>query len=40
MWAASAAMLPRQKLFETQYYTAGIHEGALQLPPFMKKALG
>ncbi|AJD49797.1 spermidine synthase [Isoalcanivorax pacificus W11-5] len=27
------------KPFETQYYTADIHRGALTLPPFMKKAL-
>lgn len=27
------------KTFETLYYTAGIHHGALELPPFMKIAL-
>lgn len=27
------------KPFPTRYYTAGIHEGALQLPPFMQQAL-
>ena len=25
--------------FETLYYTADIHTGALTLPPFMKKAI-
>lgn len=29
----------RSRSFETQYYTAGIHRGALDLPPFMRKAL-
>ena len=27
------------KGFETDYYTADIHRGALSLPPFMKKVL-
>ena len=27
------------KVFATDYYTANIHKGALDLPPFMKKAL-
>lgn len=26
--------------FETEYYSADIHQGALSLPPFMKKILG
>lgn len=28
------------KTFETEYYTADMHRGALTLPPFMKKVLG
>lgn len=28
------------KTFETDYYTADMHRGALTLPPFMKKVLG
>jgi spermidine synthase len=28
-----------KKAFETLYYTSEIHQGALHLPPFMKKAL-
>lgn len=28
------------KVFETDYYTADMHRGALTLPPFMKKVLG
>lgn len=28
------------KGFDTEYYTADIHRGALSLPPFMKKVLG
>ncbi|MDX1319034.1 MAG: polyamine aminopropyltransferase [Oceanospirillum sp.] len=28
------------KAFETDYYTADMHRGALTLPPFMKKVLG
>ncbi|MFZ5757403.1 MAG: polyamine aminopropyltransferase [Pseudomonadota bacterium] len=30
----------RAKKFETQYYSADIHKGALVLPPFMQKAIG
>lgn len=29
-----------EKAFDTEYYTADIHQGALSLPPFMKKVLG
>ncbi|MBN2885474.1 MAG: polyamine aminopropyltransferase [Chromatiaceae bacterium] len=30
----------REKSFETQYYNAGIHQGALALPEFLRRALG
>lgn len=30
----------REKPFETQYYNAGIHQGALALPEFLRRALG